>query len=259
MHPDIQSLLQLQRLDQRIAELQKEIAALPRHIAEIEKALESHNRKLEADRAALSANQKDRKKLEGDIQMQEQKISKLKSQMLEAKTNEQYRAFQHEIEFCENEIRKAEDKILDLMAESEPLEQNVKTAEAALKQERAQVEAEKVRAQERTAADRKELEESQARRTEILNSLSLPIQTAYARIRKKWNTHVVVADATEGRCSACNMALRPQFFQDLKMAETTMFCESCGRILYYNPPVSFEQDIDASAPVQNRPMPIRRI
>ena len=55
--------------------------------------------------------------------------------MLEAKTNEIYRAFQNEIEFCQKEIRKPEDRILELMGESEPLEKNVKTAEAALKRE----------------------------------------------------------------------------------------------------------------------------
>ena len=99
MHPDTHLVIQLQSLDQKIAALEKEVAALPKHIATIEKALESHNRKLEADRAALSANQKDRKKLEGDIQVHQQKISKLKDQMLGAKTNEQYKAFQHEIEY----------------------------------------------------------------------------------------------------------------------------------------------------------------
>ena len=105
---------------------------MPVHIAEIEKKLVSHERKLEADRAALSANQKERKKCEGDIQMQEQKISKLKDQMLQAKTNDQYRAFQNEIDFCQNEIRKFEDRILELMGESEPLDKNVKAAEVAL-------------------------------------------------------------------------------------------------------------------------------
>src|SRR5271170_3037208 len=94
MHPDTHLVIQLQSLDQKIAALEKEVAALPKHIATIEKALESHNRKLEADRAALTANLKDRKRLEGDIQVHEQKISKLKGQMLEAKTNEQYKAFQ---------------------------------------------------------------------------------------------------------------------------------------------------------------------
>src|SRR5579862_7962148 len=101
MHPDTHLVIQLQSLDQKMAVLEKEVAALPKHIAEIEKALDSHNRKLEADRAALSANQKERKKLEGEIQMHEQKISKLKDQMLGVKTNEQYRAFQNEIEFVQ--------------------------------------------------------------------------------------------------------------------------------------------------------------
>ena len=91
MHPDTHLVSQLQAIDLRMAELEKEVAALPKHIAVIEKTLESHQRRLEADRAALTANQKDRKKLEGDIQMHEQKISKLRDQMLGAKTNEQYR------------------------------------------------------------------------------------------------------------------------------------------------------------------------
>src|SRR5437762_322978 len=141
MHPDLSLLIRLQEIDNRLSELAREIASLPVHIAEIEKKLVSHERKLEADRAALTANMKERKKCEGDIQMQEQKISKLKDQMLGAKTNEQYRAFQHEIDFCQNEIRKAEDRILELMGESEPLDKNVKAAEAALKTEKAQVEA----------------------------------------------------------------------------------------------------------------------
>ena len=143
MHPDTHLVIQLQSLDQRIAALEKEVAALPKHIAAIEKTLESHVRKLEADRAALVANQKDRKKFEGEIQVHEQKISKLRDQMLGAKTNEQYRAFQHEIEYAEKEIRKAEDRILELMTESEPLDQNVKKAEMALKEEKQTVESEK--------------------------------------------------------------------------------------------------------------------
>src|ERR1044071_10184217 len=133
MLPDLQLAVRLQNLDNRVADLTREVAALPKHIQEIEKKLETHERKLEADRAALAANQKERKKMEGEIQVQEQKISKLKGQMLDAKTNDQYRAFQNEIDFCEHEIRRSEDRILELMQESEPLDVNVKTAEGALK------------------------------------------------------------------------------------------------------------------------------
>jgi predicted nucleic acid-binding Zn-ribbon protein len=239
MHPDTRLVSQLQAIDLQMTELEKEVAALPKHIAVIEKTLESHQRRLDADRAALTANQKERKKLEGDIQMHEQKISKLRDQMLGAKTNEQYKAFQHEIEYLQKEIRTAEDRILELMSESESLETAVKTAEVALKDEKRLVETEKSRARERTAADQTQLQQLQAQRVEAAGKLPAATLAEYARIRKKWHG-VVIAEATSGRCAACQIVLRPQYLQDLKKGEHLMTCESCGRFLYYNPPVRVE-------------------
>src|ERR1700722_13213149 len=239
MHPDTHLVIQLQSLDQKIAALEKEVAALPKHIATIEKALESHNRKLEADRAALAANQKDRRRLEGEIQVHEQKISKLKEQMLGAKTNEQYKAFQHEIEFIEKEIRKAEDRILELMGESESLDQNVKKAEIALKAEKTAVEAEKAKARERTAADQTQLDQLRGERKEAVTKLPAPVVKEYERICKKWKG-TAIAEVIGGRCSACQIVLRPQHLQDLRRSEHLMACESCGRYLYLNPPVLVE-------------------
>ena len=51
-----------------------------------------------------------------------------------------------------------EDRILELMTESDPLEKAVKAAEAALAAEKKQVEAEKSKARERTAVDQKEID-----------------------------------------------------------------------------------------------------
>jgi uncharacterized protein len=239
MHPDTPLVIQLQSLDLRVAALEKEVADLPKHVAAIEKTLESHLRKLEADKAALSANQKDRKKLEGEIQLHEQKISKLKDQMIGAKTNEQYRAFQHEIEYIEKEIRAAEDRILELMTESEALDGNVKKADAALKQEKQQVDAETALARDRTAADQTQLEHISAERKEAAARLSPAALSSYERLRKKHHG-VVSAEVVGGRCSACQITLRPQFFQDLRKGDQLMYCESCGRFLNYNPPVNVE-------------------
>ena len=56
------------------------------------------------------------------------------------------------------------------------------------------------------------------------------------------------SEALDGRCSACQMAMRPQFFQELKQDINVMACESCLRILYYNPPVKFEDLTGEAAP-----------
>ncbi len=249
MLPDLKLVIRLQEIDNRLTELTREIAALPVHIAQIEKKLTSHQRKLDADRAALTANQKERKKCEVDIQAEDQKISRLKDQMLEAKTNEQYRAFQSEIEFCQKAIRKAEDRILELMTESEPLDQNVKAAEAALQTERAQVEAEKQQARERTAVDQKAAQELHAERAVAVKQITPAVYQRYERVRKG-RRGVAVAEAVEGRCSACNLTMRLQFFQDLKKGDQILSCESCTRILYYSPPVPVEDPAGETAAIR---------
>ena len=247
MLTDLKLVIRLQEIDHKLADLAREISALPKHISDIEKKLGAHERRLEADRAALAGNQKERKQRESEIQMQEQKISKLKDQMLQAKTNEQYRAFQHEIEFCEKEIRKFEDRILELMTESEPLDKNVKAAEVALKTERTQVEAEKQEARSRTAVDEKASSELQQERAGIVAQIAPATYQTYERARKA-RKGIGVAEAVAGRCSACQMALRPQFAQELKRGDKVMSCESCQRILYYNPPQSFEDMASQAAP-----------
>lgn len=239
MLPDIQHAIRLQIIDDRIGALNKDIAELPKHVAAIEKKLESHQRRLEADRAALAGNQKDRKRLEGEIQIHEQKISKLKGQMMEAKTNDQYRAFQHEIDFCQQEIGRAEENILVRMTDAEPLDKNVKAAEGALAIEKKQVDAEKKEAEQKTAADREEIAQLMTERGEIAKQMTPRIFSEYERIRKG-RAGVAIAEAVNGRCSRCNIGLRPQFLQELKRGDQLMYCESCKRILYYNPPQSFD-------------------
>lgn len=246
MKQDIELVVRVQRLDLRTAELEKEIASLPKHLAEIERALEAHKRKLEAGKAAVVANQKQRRAIEGEVQMQQQKISKLKDQMMSAKTNEQYHAFQHEIQFCEDAIRKHEDRLLELMLEAETLETNVKSAEAALEREARQVEEEKTSARLRSEQDRQELERIRAERRELVAQIEPSLMALYEKCRKKFHG-IAVSDATEGRCSACQLDIRPAVYQDLRRGDKVLTCENCGRILYYNPPVDFQTGLGPRA------------
>src|ERR1700735_534108 len=245
MLQDLVLALRLQALDRKIATLDKEIATLPKHIAEIEKRLEGHKRRLEADRSALAVNLRDRKKMEGDIQLHQQKASKLREQMAAAKTNEHYKAFQNEIAFIDGEVRKCEDKIIVLMEQSEPLDTNVKAAEISLKAEEKDVETAKIKARVRTAIAQKEVCDLKADRKTVAEQMPPKLYTEYERVRKK-TKNTPIADATDGRCSACQMALRPQFFQDLRRQDQVMFCESCSRLLTYNPVIDVAADAAAT-------------
>lgn len=245
MHPDLATTLHLQELDLRIASLRHEIASLPRQVAEIERELEGHLKRLDLDKTKLTANQRERKRLEGEIQMQQQRISKLRDQTMQAKTNEQFRAFQNEIEFCEKEIRKFEDSILELMSASEALETNVKAAEKSLTAQKTVVEGKKSEAKAQTDANQAELKTLVAERKTAAERLPASLLSTYERLRTRNRDGIAIAEAKDGRCLACNMMLRPQFFQELKTGEQVMGCENCKRLLYVQPPA-----VDVAAEMQ---------
>jgi uncharacterized protein len=232
MHPDISNALVVQELDLHIAGLRKEIALLPRQVAEIERQLEAHSRQLDLEKAALANNLKERKTLDADIQVHRQKISKLKDQMMQAKTNEQYRAFQHEIDFCEKAIGGCEDRILELMLAAEPLEINVKKAETALAEEKKAVEKQKAEARARTADDEAALKRALGEREDAAKQVSAPVLSTYERLRVKHKDGVAIAEVVEGQCASCHMLLRPQLLVEVRAGAEVVACENCRRLLY---------------------------
>lgn len=236
IHPDLSKALRLQELDLKISELRKEIATLPAQISSIEKHLEAHLKQLELRKTALGANQRERKKLEGTVQDFQQKISKLRDQMTQAKTNEQYQAFQKEILFAETEIKKAEDRTLDLMNDSEELEGELKKAEAALNAQSAVVQEKKSAASARIAAVKADLDGLMAKRTAIAQEIPAALLKTYDRLHTKMRDGIAIADATGGVCSACHMTLRAQFQQELRTGTSILACENCRRLLYFQPP-----------------------
>ncbi len=61
------------------------------------------------------------------------RLAKYKDQLLEVKTNREYTAMLHEIETAQNDIRGREDRILEVMMESDELNALIKKSEAELK------------------------------------------------------------------------------------------------------------------------------
>jgi len=233
MHADLEGLIKLELVDREIGRLSAEVAALPKRVAEIEHQLSDAKSKVEQAKAAIKSQEQKRRSLESDIQSQQQKIGKFRDQSLDVKTNEQYKALMHEIQFAEQEIRKAEDKILEIMEGAELFDRQVKSSEAELKTQSAQVEKEKEEARAITAKDDARLKELQAERSGLRSGVTGNLLDLYDRVLKARKT--ALAEAREQRCTACFVLLRPQKWNEIKAGQEVMTCDSCGRILFYDP------------------------
>jgi predicted nucleic acid-binding Zn-ribbon protein len=234
MRSDLENLLALQDVDREIARLSEEVAALPLRVAAIEAQLAATQVRLEQARLAVKADDAARKKHDAAIIDLQQRISKYRDQSLDVKTNDQYRALMHEIEFAQHEIRGNEDKLIELMEKAEAREKDVKAAEAELKAETAEIEKEKEVAREKTAEDEKLLAEWNAKRDQVRSGVAEDLLQHYERVAKFRKTGI--AEVRDGKCTTCQVKLRPQVFAEVRAGEKLMICESCQRILYYTPP-----------------------
>jgi predicted nucleic acid-binding Zn-ribbon protein len=238
MAQEVQLALQLQRMDRQLAQLEAEIRGLPKKIAELEKVLESHARKLEADQAALAANQTEIRRITGANVDHKAKIEKLKKQVMQATTQEQLTAFQHEIAFCETEIQKNENQSLQLLEAAEALAATVATAEADLAKEQATIETRKEEAKALSELDRKKGVKIYRERQLLAKEVPVKLLEHYEKLRKTHKDGIVVAECTEQMCSSCMMNIRPALMQQIRQHPEKLFCcESCLRMLSYNPPV----------------------
>jgi len=233
MNSDLEKLVELEKADREIARLTEEVAALPRRVAAIEEKLADDKAAVEHAKAVIKANESNRRKLEAEIQSFQQTIVKYREQSSSVKTNDEYRALMHEVEFTEKQISGAEDKILELMIALEAEEKALKTAEAQMKAETVEVEREKTEARKRTEEDEKLLADLGSKRSQLRSGISDNALAHYDRVMRQRKS--AIAEARGQKCMACFVMLRPQTWEEVRTNENIITCGSCGRILYYDP------------------------
>jgi uncharacterized protein len=235
VHPDLRTVIELQQVDSRIAELNSQIAALPSQIQTLEAQLNEFLHAYEEHKTRLGASQKERRDLEAEIQVIQARIAKHKDQLYQVKTNEQYKAMLHEIGGEEANIRRIEDSVLEKMLEAEQLEKYVKDAEARLEGEKSRVASAKAKLEAERQRDIDERSGHERRRAELAGALSPSVRALYERMLPARNG-VAVVMVRDGSCGACHVLLRPQAYNEVRQNDAVMTCENCGRILYYIEP-----------------------
>src|SRR5215471_8687526 len=233
MSPEIEHLITLERTEREIQRLKLEIAELPKKVAVIEQKLAGTKTALEKARAAVKADEASRRKYETNISDLRGKISKYRDQYLDVKTNDQYKALLHEIQFAEKEITANEDKILELMVNADARDKEVKAAQVELKAETAEIEKEKEQARQRTAEDEKLLAEARGKRDQLRTGVREDLLRHYERVSKFRGSGI--SEVRDHKCMACQVMLRPQTYNEVRSGKETIVCDSCQRILYFNP------------------------
>jgi predicted nucleic acid-binding Zn-ribbon protein len=238
MHPAIPHLIELQRVDHQIALLHAELESFPKRIRDAEAKLGSARADVASAKEAHAQVVAERKKFEFEAQQWKDRARKYRDQSGAVKTNEAYKALQHEIANAEAEVAKADDRQLEVMMAAEDVERRVKITESRLKEAEQAVAVERKEIQSQGAEKKKQLEAATAEREKIIAPVPEDLRELYARVAKRHNS-AAMAEAREGQCRGCGMRVLPHILQELRTEtnEEVFRCESCGLILYTLEPI----------------------
>lgn len=252
MHPDMQKMMGLQALDLEAKRLRDEIAALPKQVA----ALDGKAKATAGQRAVvldlIAKEDAARRRHESDIEDLKAKAARGRAKLDAATNTVQVTALEHELEFNRKEIARLEDLELESMVRGEELDAQKKIADAALVDAEAAHKDGRARAiatLDRNNAALADLDPRRGLQRATIGEAALGIYDRIAR-----NKGSAVSEAKAGKCSACQMMLRPQRWNDLRERDLTeiIHCESCGRMLFYDPAMDAPQRKPAESATPER-------
>lgn len=235
MLPDLERLIALQDIETRAAVASKAIAEAPGRIAALDALLQSATAALAAAKQSLADNQTQRRAIDNDLVSAQQRQSKYKEQLMAVKTNDEFRAMQHQIEAVGAEVLQHEERVLVNMMAADEIAAAIKTAEAAFKAAQAKVAAERAAIESETQAHQATVAECKTARDRVVAAMENQgaIDT-FQRIAKVRGT--AVARAEQERCTVCQVRLRPAVFTTVRKNDSIVQCDSCQRILFFVPP-----------------------
>jgi len=235
----------LQAQDLELRRLRAELAEAPRRVAAAQTARAKAEVALAETNKALAHEETLRRSHELDIATLHAKVAKQQKQMESATSAAQITALEHEIAFAKQSVSNHEDEELASMERTETLEANrtritatLEAATALLAVERARTA--KLNVEHNNSIQGIELERGALRALIAATDAGEALLSSYDRIAKAKGT--AVSEALDHKCTACQMVVRPQRWNDLtdrdphgEHANKIFSCETCGRMLYYDP------------------------
>jgi predicted nucleic acid-binding Zn-ribbon protein len=227
----LKELVELQRLDSGLDELEKHKKKFLNDIAVLDVNVKVAQNQLQSEKKKLEELVKQRKTLEIETGTLDSHIAKYIKQQNDVKNAEQVTALGQEIEKSKLAKAQAEDKMMEILLQEDEQKIVIKTATQALSDEEKKAVEEKAYAQNKINDCDKAIADKKQERAAQLAKVEAPYDRGYENIRNKGKKIAVGQVTEDNMCSGCNMNVAPQMLHDIRKKTEIVTCQ-CGRYLY---------------------------
>ena len=230
--PSLAPLLILQDRDRRRRDLDQQIQANPKDIAAVEAKIAAEKAAIETARTELKELETKKKLIEGEIATTEQQAAKYRTQQLEVRKNDEYRAIGTEIERLVKQIEGLEEQELAVMYAIDEAKKKFATAEAVLKQNISGYEQRLRDLRDRNGVLRAELGEAEAAFQAARPAATEPALRLYDRVASQ--RFPACVPTHDGKCGGCHLKISGEIESLIRgKAPELATCDQCGRIVWW--------------------------
>ncbi len=231
MHSDVKQLLELQKVDQKIAQLRRQAESVPRERSERQAKLDGLKKAAEGQSAEKTTSDLRQRELELAIKQSDGEIKNLEGKLDLIKNNAEYQAILFQIEAVKKERDIYEEEVLVLLDRAGPLEEGLHAAVAAVTAEQSVFDEFNTRAGELVCAQDEEIFAASAGRDALLDGIPTELIEEYTRLFEVRENLAIVA--TEAQyCQGCYTQLTMNDLARLQGGKMIVRCSSCKRMLF---------------------------
>ncbi len=230
MLPAIEQLLVLQDRDRKLRTLRQELKVAPLQRKEFDDKLTAANARLEAAKLKAKELEVDRKSLEIEAQTKRTSIAKFQIQKFQTRKNEEFQALNNEITRYEDDVRKLEDRELELMESLETAKAAITEADKQAKAVKAQTEQQLADLGAKVQAMEGQLHVVEAERAKLAEPVEEELLDTFNHLFANRGEAVVALDHEV--CTGCHMKITTQTAVRVRGGREIVQCEQCSRILY---------------------------
>ena len=231
MNSQLKYLIELQKFDLRIFQIQDQQRKAPELLKAVEAPLQEILNRLQVLKNTGESLALQRRSAERELATQEDSLHKVRGRLSELKTNKEYQAHLFEIEQARKKKDSIEENVLEMMERVEENEKAIKELEEQASEAKNVFEAEKARVEAQFAELANELSDLERQQKMVAEEVEKPLLARYNRL-KTMRKGFAVAEVRDGSCGGCRLQLPPQLVAEVRRGDELMDCSYCHRILF---------------------------
>ena len=227
----LKNLLQLQKIDSKLDEIQVLKGELPMEVSDLEDeitGLNARQTRIEEEINGISEFIEGKKSMVKDS---EALIAKYEKQSENVKNNREFEAINKEIEdqqleikLCEKHIRDANEELTEKIKGLDLAKKAVASKEGVLNHKKSEL--------EKIIADTEKEETALNKNSaDARGHIDERLMYSYDRIRNSYRNGLAVVAVDRAACGGCFNSIPPQRQSEIRLHKKIIVCENCGRIL----------------------------